>query len=86
MAGMLTVVVFMGNVAGFICQFAFTMGLGSVGWFESNPGRLIAITFIFTLLAAICGVIGIKKCEAGLADKATLDVDEKEDVDNDNML
>ena len=88
MAGMLSVTIFMGNISGFLSNFIFTMGLGSVGWFEENGGRLIAVCFVFTLAAAIVGTIGIRMCEAKMHEKETLDNDddEKEEIDNDNMI
>ena len=87
MAGVQSVMVFMGNIAGFLSNFIFTMGLGSVDYFEKNPGKLIAVCFAFTLIAGIVGFFGAKKCEAGMIDKHGLDNDdEKEDVDEKDII
>ncbi|KAK8882244.1 hypothetical protein M9Y10_044886 [Tritrichomonas musculus] len=51
----LTNVIFFGNIAGVFAQFGLNMGLGSIGWFSSNTGRLIAIPFVFEVLAFLCG-------------------------------
>ena len=90
LAGMLTVVVFMGNVAGFLSNFMFTMGLGSVGWFKENPGRLIGINLIFTAAACIVGTIGIKMTEAKrsefLDNEDDDDEGEKEEIDDNQIV
>ena len=74
MAGMLTVCVCVGNISAFIANFAFTMGLGSVYWFKSNPGRLIAVNLVFTGLAGIVGLFAITKV---FNKKATMDDNSK---------
>ena len=83
MAGMLAVITFVGNISGFLCNFIFTMGLGSVEWFKSNPGRLIALPFFFTVAGAICGWVGIYKLEN--ESKETLDNDVAEEVDDSGL-
>ena len=89
LGGMLAVVTFMGNVAGFLANFLFTMGIGSVPWFKSNQGRIIGISMVFTILGAIVGVIGIKMLETthvpDMLDNED-EIDEKEDIDDDKMI
>ena len=75
--GMMALLIFVGNMAGFIGQFAFTMGLGSVEWFKTFPGRLIGITAVFTAISAFTGTIGIKRVM-----NATPQLDEDDDGDN----
>ena len=89
LGGMLAVVTFMGNVAGFLANFLFTMGIGSIPWFKENVGRIIGISMIFTFGGLIIGVIGIKMLEKTHAPEMLdngVDNDEKEDVDDDRML
>lgn len=58
LAGSITNIIFFGNVAGIFGQFGLNMGLGSIGWFKSNTGRLIGIPSVFEVLAIICGFLG----------------------------
>ena len=82
MGAMLTVCIFAGNVAGFLANFMLTMGLGSVEWFKSNPGRLIGVPVVFTILGDIIGVYGIILCQKTLSSSELDNDDEKEDVDD----
>ena len=89
LGGMLSVVTFMGNIAGFLANFLFTMGIGSIPWFKENVGRIIGISMIFTVLGAILGVIGIRICvrthAPDMLDNQD-ENDEKEDIDSNKML
>ena len=91
MAGCLTVVVFVGNVAGLLSNFIFTMGLGSVEWFKTNPGRLIALPIVFTFLAALIGACGIMITETRRSEyldneEGSEDAGEKEEIDDSNIV
>ncbi|KAK8865269.1 hypothetical protein M9Y10_010807 [Tritrichomonas musculus] len=56
LASAVTNVIFFGNIAGVIAQFGLNMGLGSIGWFTSNTGRLIGVSFVFVIIAFACGI------------------------------
>ena len=58
LAGIITVVIFSGNVAGILAQFILNMGLLSIGWFSENSGRLIGISFVFEVFAIMFGYLG----------------------------
>ncbi|OHT14831.1 hypothetical protein TRFO_14778 [Tritrichomonas foetus] len=58
LAGIITVVIFFGNIAGMIAQFGLQMGLGSIVWFSTNPGRLIGVSVVFLVVALVFGYLG----------------------------
>lgn len=60
LAGVITVMILFGNIAGVIGQFALTMGLGSVEMFKENTGLLIGVSFGFEIIATVFGLLGIK--------------------------
>ena len=58
LAGSITSVVFFGNFGTLVAQFLVNMGLGSIGWFKENEGRIIGIPCVFIIFAIICGHFG----------------------------
>lgn len=82
LAGNITSIVLFGNFGTLISQFAFNMGLGSIGWFKANEGRIIAIPAVFVVLAMICGWLGFSVDTKG-ADHEEQSSDVNEDTSDD---
>ncbi|OHT07791.1 hypothetical protein TRFO_23905 [Tritrichomonas foetus] len=73
LAGSVTLVILFGNIGYLAGQFCLTMGLGSIPWFSSNPGRLIGFSAIFCMISIIFGNIGYDIKEKTIENEFELD-------------
>ncbi|OHT11604.1 major facilitator superfamily transporter [Tritrichomonas foetus] len=79
LAGIITIVIFFGNIAGVIAQFGLQMGLGSVAWFSANPGRLIGVSLVFLIVALVFGYLGFNVSGKNVENDFSESTDSSED-------
>lgn len=80
LASALTNIIFFNNVGALVAQFALSMGLGSIQWFIDNPGRSIAIPFVFCAISVVCGIFGYQQSDRTLDNYSE---NQSEDTDSD---
>ena len=82
LAGNITSIILFGNFGTLIAQFAFNMGLGSIGWFKENEGRIIGVPAVFVILAMVCGHLGFA-VDSSKMDHQSDSADANEDTSDD---